>query len=166
MFTLDLNADVAEGAASDAELIPLLTSANLAGGLHAGGPADIRRAADMGYKIKLLGVAQMTPRGLEQRMSPCLVPADSPLGQLMGGTNMVVVEGDSVGQIVLRGAGAGDARCTLLALVRERYAAASDALEAQKRVRAALERRLAEAFPGGWHDQVRPALPATATAGH
>lgn len=69
---------------------------------------DIRRAADMGYKIKLLGVAQMTPRGLEQRMSPCLVPADSPLGQLMGGTNMVVVEGDSVGQIVLRGAGAGE----------------------------------------------------------
>lgn len=68
---------------------------------------DIRRAADMGYRIKLLGVAQMTARGLEQRMSPCLVPEDSPLGQLMGGTNMVVVEGDQVGQIVLRGAGAG-----------------------------------------------------------
>lgn len=69
---------------------------------------DIRRAADMGYRIKLLGIAQMTPRGLEQRMSPCLVPADSPIGQLAGGTNMVVVEGDSVGQIVLRGAGAGE----------------------------------------------------------
>lgn len=69
---------------------------------------DIRRAADMGYKIKLLGVAQMTGRGLEQRMTPCLVPADSPLGQLQGGTNMVVLEGDSVGQIVLRGAGAGE----------------------------------------------------------
>lgn len=68
---------------------------------------DIRQAADMGYRIKLLGVAQMTGRGLEQRMSPCLVPADSPLGQLEGGTNMVVIEGDSVGQIVLRGAGAG-----------------------------------------------------------
>ena len=69
---------------------------------------DIHRAADMGYRIKLLGVAQMTGRGLEQRMSPCLVPAESPLGQLQGGTNMVVVEGDSVGQIVLRGAGAGE----------------------------------------------------------
>jgi homoserine dehydrogenase len=68
---------------------------------------DIRRAGDMGYRIKLLGVAQMTGRGLEQRMSPCLVSADSPLGQLQGGTNMVVLEGDSVGQIVLRGAGAG-----------------------------------------------------------
>ncbi|MBA85398.1 homoserine dehydrogenase [Thalassobius sp. S69A] len=69
---------------------------------------DIRAAADMGYRVKLLGVAQMTERGLEQRMSPCLVPADSPLGQLEGGTNMVVIEGDSVGQIVLRGAGAGE----------------------------------------------------------
>ncbi|AXC48317.1 homoserine dehydrogenase [Paracoccus suum] len=69
---------------------------------------DIHRAADMGYRIKLLGVAQSTGRGLEQRMSPCLVPADSPLGQLEGGTNMVVIEGDAVGQIVLRGAGAGE----------------------------------------------------------
>ncbi len=68
---------------------------------------DIRLAEDMGYRIKLLGVAQMTGRGLEQRMTPCLVPADSPLGQLQGGTNMVVLEGDSVGQIVMRGPGAG-----------------------------------------------------------
>jgi homoserine dehydrogenase len=68
---------------------------------------DIRLAEDMGYRIKLLGVAQMTGRGLEQRMTPCLVPAESPLGQLQGGTNMVVLEGDSVGQIVLRGPGAG-----------------------------------------------------------
>ncbi len=68
---------------------------------------DITLAADMGYRIKLLGVAQMTEFGLEQRMTPCLVPAESPLGQLEGGTNMVVLEGDAVGQIVLRGAGAG-----------------------------------------------------------
>ena len=68
---------------------------------------DIRQAADMGYRIKLLGVAQRTADGLEQRMMPCLVPATSPLGQLEGGTNMVVLEGDAVGQIVLRGAGAG-----------------------------------------------------------
>ena len=69
---------------------------------------DIRAAGDMGYKIKLLGVAQKTGRGLEQRMQPCLVPETSPLGQLDGGTNMVVLEGDAVGQIVLRGAGAGE----------------------------------------------------------
>ncbi len=41
-------------------------------------------------------------------MSPCLVPQASPLGQLEGGTNMVVIEGDEVGQVVLRGAGAGE----------------------------------------------------------
>ncbi len=69
---------------------------------------DIRQAEDLGYKIKLLGVAQMTGRGLEQRMTPCLVPADSPLGQLKGGTNMVVIEGDAVEQVVLRGPGAGE----------------------------------------------------------
>ncbi|MCY4334072.1 MAG: homoserine dehydrogenase [Litoreibacter sp.] len=69
---------------------------------------DINHAADMGFKIKLLGSAQLGARGLEQSMAPCLVPATSPLGQLDGGTNMVVLEGDQVGQIVLRGAGAGE----------------------------------------------------------
>ena len=69
---------------------------------------DINQARDMGFRIKLLGVARMTGRGLEQRMQPCLVPADSPLGQLQNATNMVVIEGDAAGQIVLRGAGAGE----------------------------------------------------------
>ena len=69
---------------------------------------DIHHAADMGYRIKLLGIAKMTDAGLSQSMAPCLVPANSPLGQLEGGTNMIVIEGDSVGQIVLRGAGAGE----------------------------------------------------------
>ncbi len=69
---------------------------------------DIRAAADMGYKIKLLGVTQMTGRGLEQRMQPCLVPETSPLAQLNGGTNMIVIEGNAVEQIVLRGPGAGE----------------------------------------------------------
>ncbi|MDT0683258.1 homoserine dehydrogenase [Roseicyclus sp. F158] len=69
---------------------------------------DIEAAARMGYRVKLLGVAQMTGRGLEARMSPCLVPANSPLGELDGATNMVVLEGDAVGQIVLQGAGAGE----------------------------------------------------------
>lgn len=69
---------------------------------------DITRAGDMGYRVKLLGVARMTGRGLEQRMTPCLVPRGSPLGRLEGATNMVVLEGDAVGQIVLRGPGAGE----------------------------------------------------------
>lgn len=69
---------------------------------------DIHQAEDLGFRIKLLGVAQLSGRGLEQRMSPCLVPAHSPLGQLNGGTNMVVIEGDAVEQVVLRGPGAGE----------------------------------------------------------
>ena len=68
---------------------------------------DIELAADMGFRIKLLSVAQISGRGLEQRTSPCLVPASSPLGQLENATNMVVLDGDNAGQIVLRGAGAG-----------------------------------------------------------
>jgi homoserine dehydrogenase len=69
---------------------------------------DIQHAEDMGYRVKLLGVTRMTGRGLEQSMAPCLVPAASPLGQLPGGTNMVVIEGDQIGQVVLRGPGAGE----------------------------------------------------------
>ena len=77
-------------------------------GIERVGIDDIRRARDMGYRIKLLGVARATGDGIEQSMRPTLVPADSPLGQLEGATNMVVLEGDAVGQIVLRGAGAGE----------------------------------------------------------
>ncbi len=69
---------------------------------------DIKDAADMGYRIKLLGVARMNADGLEQRMQPCLVPAQSPLGQLEGVSNMVVVDGDFVGQTVFQGPGAGE----------------------------------------------------------
>jgi homoserine dehydrogenase len=70
--------------------------------------ADIEHAAELGYRIKLLGVAERSGAGLEARMQPCLVPAASPLGQLEGVTNMVVIEGDFVGQIVLSGPGAGE----------------------------------------------------------
>jgi homoserine dehydrogenase len=70
--------------------------------------ADIEHAAELGYRIKLLGVARMTEAGLEARMQPCLVPVRSPIGQLEGVTNMVVLEGDFVGRIVLSGPGAGE----------------------------------------------------------
>ena len=76
-------------------------------GIHRVSLTDITHAADMGYRIKLLGAARMNEGGLEMRMQPCLVPADSALGQLEGVTNMVVVEGDFVGRIVMQGPGAG-----------------------------------------------------------
>ena len=69
--------------------------------------ADIEHAAELGYRIKLLGVAQPAGGGIEARMQPCLVPAGSALGQLEDVTNMVVLEGDAVGRIVMAGPGAG-----------------------------------------------------------
>lgn len=68
---------------------------------------DIEYAAELGFRIKLLGVARMNDDGLEQRMQPCLVPAQSALGRLDGVTNMVVIEGDPIGQTVYEGPGAG-----------------------------------------------------------
>lgn len=69
--------------------------------------ADIAHAAEMGYRIKLLGVARMHGDGLEQRMQPCLTPAGSPIGKLEGVTNMVVLESDFAGRTVYEGPGAG-----------------------------------------------------------
>ncbi len=70
-------------------------------------PADIQAAADLGYRIKLLGVAQKTDTGIEQRVHPTLVPVDAPIAQIHGVTNAVAIDGDIVGQLVLSGPGAG-----------------------------------------------------------
>lgn len=69
--------------------------------------ADIAFADQLGYRIKLLGVARMTPLGLEQRVHPCMVPADAPIAGVGGVLNGVVVEGDAVGAVVHEGRGAG-----------------------------------------------------------
>lgn len=68
---------------------------------------DIEQARDMGYRIKLLCVAVRNDRGIEQSTRPCLVPATSPIGQIGGATNIVVLEGDSCGAICMIGSGAG-----------------------------------------------------------
>ncbi len=70
--------------------------------------ADIRTARDMGYSIKLLGLARMHDTGLEQRVRPCMVPEKTPIGALSGVTNAVVAEGDFVGTCVFTGLGAGE----------------------------------------------------------
>ena len=69
---------------------------------------DIEQTREMGYRIKLLGVSQITDEGLEQRMQPCLVSATSPIGQLENAMNMIIFDGDNSGQVILRGAGAGE----------------------------------------------------------
>ena len=69
--------------------------------------ADIAYADELGYRIKLLGVARMTEAGLEQRLHPCMVPKDAPIAQVEGVFNGIVVECEDAGVVVLEGRGAG-----------------------------------------------------------
>ncbi|MFD1694028.1 homoserine dehydrogenase [Roseibium aestuarii] len=69
--------------------------------------ADIQAADELGYRIKLLGVAQRTDTGIEQRVHPTMVPKHSAIAQVDGVLNAVAVDGDFVGSLVLVGPGAG-----------------------------------------------------------
>ncbi len=69
--------------------------------------ADIEAAAELGYRIKLLGVANRTPAGIEQRVHPTMVPRSSAIAQVMGVTNAVTVDADAVHELTLMGPGAG-----------------------------------------------------------
>lgn len=68
---------------------------------------DIAFADELGYRIKLLGIARKTARGIEQSVEPCLVPAASPIAAVGGPLNAVYVDGNFVGKVLLMGAGAG-----------------------------------------------------------
>jgi len=70
--------------------------------------ADIAQAAALGYKIRLIGLAENEEDGLFQRVQPCLVPREHPLAAVDGPTNAVVVEGNFSGRLLFQGAGAGD----------------------------------------------------------
>jgi len=70
-------------------------------------PADIEAADDLGYRIKLLGVAVRTPSGIEQRVHPAMVPKHSAIAEVSGVTNCVAIDGDFVGDLLLVGSGAG-----------------------------------------------------------
>jgi homoserine dehydrogenase len=69
--------------------------------------ADISAAAELGYRIKLLGVAARTPAGIEQRVHPTMVPRSSAIAQVMGVTNAVTIDADAVQELTLVGPGAG-----------------------------------------------------------
>ena len=69
--------------------------------------ADIQAADELGFRIKLLGVAQRTDTGIEQRVHPTMVPKSSAIARIDGVLNAVAVDGDYVGEIVLVGPGAG-----------------------------------------------------------
>ncbi|HSA80275.1 MAG TPA: homoserine dehydrogenase [Geminicoccaceae bacterium] len=70
-------------------------------------PLDIAFASEMGYRIKLLGVARLTEHGLEQRVHPSMVRTGAPISQVEGVFNAVVAEGDQVDTTLYAGRGAG-----------------------------------------------------------
>ena len=69
--------------------------------------ADLDAAAELGYRVKLLGVAVKTEAGIEQRVHPTMVPKESAIAQVMGVTNAVTVDADGLVPITLVGPGAG-----------------------------------------------------------
>jgi homoserine dehydrogenase len=70
-------------------------------------PEDLRAASDLGYRIKLLGVAVRTAKGIEQRVHPTMVPKSSSIAQVMGVTNAVTIDGEGIPPLTLVGPGAG-----------------------------------------------------------
>ena len=72
-------------------------------------PADLNAASELGYRIKLLGVAVRTEEGIEQRVHPTMVPKDSAIAQVMGVTNAVTMDAEGLAPITLVGPGAGGA---------------------------------------------------------
>ncbi len=76
-------------------------------GIRAVSALDIAFATELGYRIKLLGIARHVAAGIEARVHPCMVPAAAPIARVDGVFNAVVAEGDFVGRVMLEGRGAG-----------------------------------------------------------
>ncbi|MEM9592547.1 MAG: homoserine dehydrogenase [Pseudomonadota bacterium] len=70
-------------------------------------PLDIQAASNLGYRIKLLGVALRTESGIEQRVHPTMVPKDTAIANVDGVSNCVAIDGDFIGDVMLIGPGAG-----------------------------------------------------------
>ena len=69
--------------------------------------ADIRYAEQLGYRIKLLGIARRAANGIELRVHPTLIPANRLIANVEGAMNAVLVHGDAVGATLYYGKGAG-----------------------------------------------------------
>jgi homoserine dehydrogenase len=78
-------------------------------GISSISPQDLRAAEQLGYRVKLLGVAVRTAKGIEQRVHPTMVPKTSSIAQVMGVTNAVTIDGEGIPPITLVGPGAGGA---------------------------------------------------------
>jgi len=97
---LSILAALAFGARIDAEAISVEGIENIT-------LADLVAADELGFRVKLLGVAAATGHGVEQRVHPTMVAKTTPLAQTMGVLNAVTIDGDAVGALTLVGPGAG-----------------------------------------------------------
>ncbi len=97
---LSILASLAFGTAIDADAVYVEGIASIT-------PLDLVMADELGYRIKLLGVAERTATGIEQRVHPTMVPKGWAIAQVMGVTNAVNVAADPVGELTLVGPGAG-----------------------------------------------------------
>lgn len=78
-------------------------------GISSIAPEDLRAADELGFRVKLLGVAVRTKTGFEQRVHPAMVPKHLPLAQVMGVTNAATIDASGIPSITLVGPGAGGA---------------------------------------------------------
>jgi homoserine dehydrogenase len=97
---LAILASLAFGAKIDADAVSIE-------GIETISLADLAAADELGYRVKLLGVAERTAKGIEQRVHPTMVAKSEPLAQTMGVLNAVTIDGDAIGSLTLVGAGAG-----------------------------------------------------------
>lgn len=97
---LAILAHLAFGAAVDWKDIPTT-------GIDALDPIDLKYAGDLGYRVKLLAVAELVADGLELSVAPTLVRVGTPLAEVRDAYNAIRVVGDAVGPVFLHGQGAG-----------------------------------------------------------
>jgi homoserine dehydrogenase len=76
-------------------------------GISSIAPEDLEWADELGYRVKLLGVAVRTDKGIEQRVHPTMVPKDTAIAQVAGVANAVTIDADAMEPITLVGPGAG-----------------------------------------------------------
>ena len=110
--------------------------------------ADLQAAEDLGYRVKLLGVAKRTASGIEQRVHPTMVPKSSAIAQVMGVTNAVVVNADAVREITLSGPGAGGLATASAVVADIADVARGDRAPAFGLPVAAMRRAMVAAVPG------------------
>ena len=99
-ITLDRVGAACDGCAIDFDAVHIEGIRDIAAG-------DIAYATELGYRIKLLGIAEKTDSGIGQRVHPVMVPVDAPIAAVEGVVNGVVAEGDFVGTTMFEGPGAG-----------------------------------------------------------